>query len=144
MQKNRSSPDLGKYVFMVGCRGHYRWGKRPKFEIGPIDFRNHRHQAEKVNRPVYLVKIVVCKIKRLQQLIGDVPGTILLDFQSDSIPPAPFAQLKLNCLQEVVGLFLVEVEIAVPGDPELVRTLDMDAMKENNRSCSRCRTAQDN
>ena len=47
---------------------------------------------------ILLVQIVVRKVKRLQQLIGDMGRAVLLDFQSDSIASTPFAQFELDRL----------------------------------------------
>ena len=97
---------------------------------GHLDFRDHRHQAQKINRSVDPVKIVIRETKSLKQLVGDVCRAIRLDFQADSITATPFPQLKLDRFQQIVGFFLVEVEIAIPGYAKLVSTLDFHAMEE--------------
>src|SRR5277367_2858710 len=56
--------------------------------------------------------------------------TILLDLQANCTPAITIAQLVLNCFQKIVCLFLVEVEIAISSNPELVRTLYLDAVKK--------------
>src|SRR5260370_26521342 len=73
--------------------------------------------------------------KSVQQLIGDVCRAIRLDFQADGITATPFPLLKFNRLQQIVGFFLVEVEIAIPGYPKLVSTLDFHAMEERTHMC---------
>src|SRR5271166_7103420 len=65
MQQDRSTPDLRENVFFLARCGQDRGHEWTELEIRPIYFRNHRHQAKKIDRSIDLVEIVPGQAKRL-------------------------------------------------------------------------------
>src|SRR5271165_1437241 len=109
MQKHWPAPDIREDIVMVGQARRKRRGKRSKLQIGTI---------------------VVGQCECLQQLFGNMVRAIGLNFQTDCRAAAPFPQLKLDRFEEVVGLFLVQIEITVSGHTKLVGSFHSDPMEE--------------
>src|ERR1700740_1324785 len=57
---------------------------------------------------------------------------ILLDLQTNRVPPTSFSQLKLDRLKQIVRLFFVEIKVAVSSDAKLISALHFDAVEERS------------
>ena len=90
----------------------------------------HRPQAAEVERTGVDVHVVVAQVELALEQLADLVGHARVDLQAHRPAEAPPPQLELDGGQQVVGLFLLEGEVGVAGDPEGVVLLDLHAREQ--------------
>ena len=59
-----------------------------------------------------------------KSLAAQILRAIILDFQADRVAPARTTQLVLDTAQEILGLLIVDVEIAIARNAERVDSIE--------------------
>jgi len=94
------------------------WRKRGELEIRPVHEVGKVHHAHEVERTAELEHPFVVELEMLAEEMKDRLGRIGLDFETHGRAAPKVAQLLLDLLEQVFRLFVVDVEIAVPGNSE--------------------------
>lgn len=76
------------------------------------------HQARRVQRSVNQVQVVLGQPQRFEQRLADALRTPMLDLQPHRVAAPAVVQLGFHGLQQVAFLLVVNVQLAVAGDPE--------------------------
>jgi hypothetical protein len=130
VQENVAPPDVKKDVRFRFERNDRVWREALVAQIGAVDLKRQGHQPHKIKRPVDAVNIFFLKVEDIQQTLDGLRRTIFLNFQPDSGAALHLAQLGLDGMQKILRLLLVDVEVAVPRDPEQVSSLDPHSVKQ--------------
>ena len=97
---------------------------RRVLQIGPGRGGVKHPQPVQVDRPVRPVELLLPQVVDGLQPAHDLLGRAGVYLQPDRIPLAAAFEFVLNGHQQVLGLLLVQVEIAVAGDPKRRRGQD--------------------
>ena len=107
--------------------------ERRVLEVRPVDVRQAL-KPQQVDRPVQLVHVFLRKAQVLAEFAEDRLIDALLDFKADRGAAPQVAQLFLDLLQEVLGLLLVDVQVAVARDAEGMGPDELVAGEELSRA----------
>ena len=88
---------------------------------------DQRRQVRHRERTVQPVQIHFSEIKKLEKQFAEIFRTIRCHFQAHRVAAARTPQFLLDAAQKIIGFFLVDIEIAVPGDPKSVRAIEEQA-----------------
>ena len=118
---------------MLACGGSAGIARRLEnaiLQLGEGVIRDQRRKVGHRERAVEPVQIHFAEIEKLEEQFAEILRAIRLHFEPDRIAAARSPQFLLDAAQEVVGFFLVDVEIAVSGDAKSVRAIEDQAGKE--------------
>ena len=77
-----------------------------------------RHQPRRVQRPVNQIQVVRGQPQRLEQRLAHKLRALVIDLQPHGVAFAAVVQLVLDRLEQVAGLLLVDVKLAVARHAE--------------------------
>ncbi len=81
--------------------------------------RAHRHQTHRIERPIDPVHIALVQIEVVHQVVADLLRSGVVHLEAHRCTAPPVVQLLLDCAQEVAGVILVDVELAVARQAEM-------------------------
>ena len=88
------------------------------------------HQARRVQRAVDDVQVVFRQVQRAEERRTDLRRAILFQFKPHGRALAAIVQFVFNRLEQIVGVFFVDVQLAVARDAEMPVTKDICARKQ--------------
>ena len=97
---------------------------------GSVDEIVDAHQAQQIQRPVDTENVLAGQAEVVGEAVEGELVHAILDFQAHGGAAAQVAQLVLDALEEIFGLLLVDVEVAVAGDAEGEGAVDTVAGEE--------------
>ncbi|CAM5359665.1 hypothetical protein SBADM41S_04542 [Streptomyces badius] len=90
------------------------------FELRPVQRRDLGEQPGQVERPGQRVDLRLGHLQLADQQVQHVRVDGLLDLQPDRRAEAAAHELLLQCLEQVLRVVLLDLQVLVPGDPEHV------------------------
>ena len=129
-QDSKQVGDLGRDAAQARLRG-----RRPGlfFQVGAVELSQHREAAH-VEQTVDLIHVGRLQLQLARQQLEHLGGHAGIDLQThDPCMPATAAQLGLDRGQQVLGIAVDVVQVAVAGDPERVMGDDLHAGKKRGQ-----------
>ena len=99
-------------------------------QLRRVDEVVHRQQALEVDRAVHLVQVFAAQLEVFQQVLREFVGAIVRRLKAHRSAVPALEQLPFQRPDQVVDLLVVQIEVAVAGDPELVTAVDGQPGKE--------------
>ena len=96
-------------------------------EVGPLDEIHHRHQPVHVDRAVHAIQVALVELELAQQETRGLLWTRIRHLEPHRLAKIAIRELALERAHQVVGLFLVDPQVAVARHAELVAALDLHA-----------------
>ena len=101
-----------------------------EFQVGAVNEVVEAHQPHEIERARQAEDVFVGKAEMIAKRREGPVVHAPLNFEAHRGAATKVPQLLLDLLEQVLRLFLVDVEIAVPGDAEGVRAVNAIAGKE--------------
>ncbi len=117
----------------IGVRRQGRIARRLKdavFEIAEGVVRHQRRQMGHGERTIEAVKIGLGQIEKFEEQLAKIARAIGFHFQAHGIAPAGAPQFLLDAAEQIIRLFFVDVEVAVPGDAKGVHAIEDQTREE--------------
>src|SRR5213075_1003613 len=93
-------------------------------QLGEGVIRDQGREVGHGERTVQPVQIHFSEIEKLEKQFAEILRTIRRHFETDRVATAGTPQFLLDAAQEIIGFFLINVEIAIPGDPKSMRAIE--------------------
>ena len=100
--------DRLEWILRSELRGQARRERRV-LQVSAIDEIVDREQAIEVDGPRNLVEVVTRELEMLEQILGELLGAVVRDLEPHRVAIAPFEQLALEGMQQVVDVLVVDV-----------------------------------
>ena len=133
VKKHVVLPDRGEEVLELLTQREVGGVVRHILQVRSRGRGPEHHQAIEVDRALDAVDVLLPQAVDGLETLDNVFVSRCINFEPDDIPLSPSLELSLYGLEKVIGLLLVQVEIAVPRDPEGGGPEDVIAPEEFGR-----------
>src|SRR6185295_9217124 len=106
-----------------------------EFQIWAINPVRNLHQADQIDRAVYLVEILSAEIELLQQKIRNSGRAQIGHFKAHRIAEMSLWQFALQRQAQILDFFFVNEQVAIARDAELVAALHFHAGEQLTHMC---------
>ena len=103
--------------------------KRTVFQIRERIVHDEWRQVRHRERPVGFVNVHFRQIEKFEKQFPEIARTIGFDLKADGIATTGTAQFLFDGAEKIFGFFLLDVEIAVPGDAKGVNAVENQSRK---------------
>ena len=130
VQQDVALPNVEKQVRLGIQRNHRARREALVAKVWTVQLKRQWHETREVERTINAEYIFLLKVENLKQPAQHMLGTILFDLEPHGRTALDFAKLLFNRVQQIAGLFLIHIKVAITSHTEKVRPLHLHPTEE--------------